>query len=245
MIDATTDAMIDGFSHAFSLAQATPEPGSILSVWEMVERGGWTMIPIGLCSLAALTIVVERALLLRKERVAPRALRAALAQSRGDDRRARAACATDQSPLARLIESASRGESREDRVRRAAEAGDRAMARLRRRMRQLSAIPQAATMLGLLGTVIGMIRTFTVVAGAQDALGKPERLAQGIYEAWTATAAGLVVAIPTLIAYHVLLARLDAAAAELDEAVRDWLDGPAESPAPEPSIAASSVAAAT
>ena len=95
----------------------------------------------------------------------------------------------------------------------------------------VAALPQAATMLGLLGTVLGMIRTFTVVAASADSLGKTERLAQGIHEAWTATAGGLIVAIPTLLAYHIIMARIDAAAAALDHAAALWLN-PGDEPLP-------------
>jgi biopolymer transport protein ExbB len=93
-------------------------------------------------------------------------------------------------------------------------------------MRLLSAIPQVATMMGLLGTVLGMIRTFTVIAASGESLGKTERLAQGIHEAWTATAGGLIIAIPTLLAFQIIMGRIDAAAAALDGAARLWLDAP-------------------
>jgi biopolymer transport protein ExbB len=123
------------------------------------------------------------------------------------------------------------------------------MRKLRQRMRVLSSLPQVATMLGLLGTVFGMIRTFTVVAASADSLGKTERLAQGIHEAWTATAAGLVVAIPAILAFQWLMARIDAAAGALDNAAALWLAGeedgvvaavpvvPAVVPAPVPAVA--------
>lgn len=90
-------------------------------------------------------------------------------------------------------------------------------------MRLLSALPQVATMLGLLGTIFGMIKTFQAVAASSQALGKTELLARGIFEAWTNTAAGLLVAIPVLIAYHMLMGRIDGAAAELDGLAVNWI----------------------
>jgi hypothetical protein len=66
-----------------------------------------------------------------------------------------------------------------------------------------------------------------VIAASGESLGKAERLAQGIHEAWTATAGGLVIAIPTLLAYHILMSRIDAAAAALDSAAKLWLDADA------------------
>jgi len=209
-----------------SLAAATPTAAQGESIWELVLKGGWTMVPLSLCSLAALTIIVERTLMLRRARVAPPALIASVTSMRDDPARAAAHCAADPSPAAAVLGALCKSvnEPRTVRDRIVEEAGQRQVLRLRHRMRVLSALPQIATMLGLLGTVFGMIRTFTVIAASADSLGKTERLAQGIYEAWTATAAGLVVAIPTLLCYHLLLSRIDAASALLDKIASDWLD---------------------
>ncbi len=208
--------------------QATPgapAAGIVSTVWDMTVRGGLIMIPLAICSLAAMTIIVERLILTRRTRIVPPALLEALTALRHDPRRALDRCATDPSPLASVILAAvkARGEPRQQQERAVSEAGEREMRKVRQRMRLLSSLPQVATMLGLLGTVIGMIRTFTVVAASADSLGKTERLAQGIHEAWTATAGGLIVAIPTLLAYHIIMGRIDAAAAALDNAANLWL----------------------
>lgn len=196
------------------------------SIWDLIIKGGWVMIPLGLCSLFAVAIAVERLILVRRGRVAPERLLSDIPGLAADPRRAIEKLSGDPSPLAAVLTAAAKasGESRETRDRLVDEAGQRQVLRLRQRMRVLGALPQVATMLGLLGTVIGMIRTFTVVAASGESLGKTERLAQGIYEAWTATAAGLAVAIPTLIAYHAILGRIDAAAATLDDAAGEWLE---------------------
>lgn len=206
------------------------------TVWDMILKGGWMMVPLALCSLVALTIIVERVLLTRRERIAPRALAETLASLRSAPHEALARCKAFTSPLAAVASTAIQtlhlpSDAREKRI---ADAGEREIVTLRQRIRLLSALPQAATMLGLLGTVVGMIRTFTVIAASGESLGKTERLAQGIYEAWTATAAGLVIAIPTLLAYHIILARIDAAAAALDAGVAPWLDDLAPSPTASP-----------
>src|SRR5262245_58925669 len=210
---------------AFILAQASPpsaapalEAGFVSPVWDMTLRGGWIMIPLALCSLVAMTITVERLILTRPGRIVPRALLEALTSLRHSPHEVLARCAADPSPLAAVILPAVKHRStpRSQQEKLMAEAGEREVRKLRQRMRLLSCLPQTATMLGLLGTVTGMIRTFTVVAASGDSLGKTERLAKGIYEAWTATAAGLVVAVPTLIAFHMLMSRIDAAASALD-----------------------------
>ncbi len=209
-------------------APATPAAGGsfVATVLEMVVKGGWIMVPLGLCSLAAVAIVVERVIVTRPSRVAPPGLAAELRAMRSDPKGATARCDANQSPMAAVLGAAirARREPRAVQEARVSEAGQREVLKLRKRMRLLSALPQSATMLGLLGTVMGMIRTFTVVAASDESLGKTERLAQGIYEAWTATAAGLVIAIPALLAYHMILGRIDAAAAALDLAATAWLD---------------------
>lgn len=222
------------------LAQAAQPSGFVATAWDMVLKGGWTMVPLALCSLAAVTIVVERFIVTRRARVAPPALLEALARLRHSPREALARCASDRSPLAAVMIAAIKAghRPREEQEKVIAEAGARELRKLRQRMRVLGAMPQTATMLGLLGTVIGMIRTFTVIAVSGESLGKTERLAQGIYEAWTATAAGLVIAIPTLVAYHLILSRIDAAASALDSGARLWLDGDAQGEAPAAAVPA-------
>jgi biopolymer transport protein ExbB len=226
--------MINSFLH--TVAQATPSPGggSIVStVWEMVLRGGWFMVPIASCSLVALTVIVERVIVTRRTRIVPRALLETLTSLRHKPTQALARCAKDPSPLAAVILAGikARGLKRELQEKAISEAGERELAKLRQRMRLLSSLPQVATMLGLLGTVLGMIRTFTVVAASGESLGKTERLAQGIHEAWTATAGGLVIAVPTLLAFHIIMGRIDAAATALDAAARLWLDADADAAA--------------
>ncbi|MBL8764070.1 MAG: MotA/TolQ/ExbB proton channel family protein [Phycisphaerae bacterium] len=208
----------------------------VATVWDMTVRGGLIMIPLAVCSLAAMTIVVERLILTRRARIVPPALLESLMSMKQDPRRALERCATDTSPLAAVIVAAirSRHLPREQQERAVGEAGEREVRKVRQRMRLLSSLPQVATMLGLLGTVVGMIRTFTVVSASADALGKTERLAQGIHEAWTATAGGLIVAIPTLLAYHIIMGRIDAAAAAIDHAANLWLGAGDEQAAPAP-----------
>lgn len=195
------------------------------SVWDFVAKGGPTMIVIALCSLLALTVIVERAVLLRRRGVVPPHLIAGLKAVSSDPAKAIEYCETEGSPAAGVLAAIIRHRGQPPDVLKEAvkDAGARAMVRLRRRMRLLSALPQVATMLGLLGTIFGMIKTFQAVATSGQSLGKTEVLAKGIFEAWTNTAAGLLVAIPVLIAYHVLMGRVDDAASELDRMAVDWI----------------------
>lgn len=224
---------------------APPDAMSIHSVWDFVLKGGWTMGAIGLCSLVALTLIVERAILLRRRAIAHPRFLAALKAVSSDRGRALQLCQSDGSPAAGVLGAAIRyREQGSERMERAVrEAGTRVLVRLRNRMRLLSALPQVSTMLGLLGTIFGMIKTFQAVAASGQSLGKAELLAKGIFEAWTNTAAGLLVAIPVLVAYHMLMGRVDSAAVELDRLAVEWIENDgafspatATSTTPQPSV---------
>ncbi len=212
-----------------SPAQSADSPGGALqtgSVFEFLVKGGWAMIPIGACSLVALTIIIERALVLRKGRVIPRNLAIRLREAGRDRAKALIICQQDGSPMAKIIgESIKRNDEPRDVLEKhMEETGGRELVALRRNMRLLSALPQVATMLGLLGTVFGMIKTFQAIATTSESLGKTEMLAEGIFEAWTCTAAGLLVAVPVLVAYHWLMGRIDALTVEVDRTAAEWLE---------------------
>jgi biopolymer transport protein ExbB len=151
-----------------------------------------------------------------------------------DSHRALEVCRANGSPVARVLAEAvrRRHEPRELMERHVEEAGAREIVPLRQRMRVLSALPQVATMLGLLGTVFGMIKTFQQVAATSEALGKTESLAEGIFEAWTCTAGGLFVAIPVLLAFQWLMARIDLLTADIDRAASEFIERMNASPAP-------------
>jgi biopolymer transport protein ExbB len=214
------------------LAQATPAaPGAaptepLPTIFHLVIQGGWVMVPIALCSIIALGIIVERLVVTRRSRVIPPAFLESLPERLDDPERVIATAKANASPAANLIAVIARKHGQPSAIveKRVEEAGLREIVQLRKRMRVLSALPQVSTMLGLLGTIFGMIRTFRAIAASGEALGKTEMLARGIHEAWVATASGLVVAIPVMIAYHWLQTRIDGLVADLDATVRDRLD---------------------
>jgi biopolymer transport protein ExbB len=210
------------------------------SVWDFVVKGGPTMAVIIACSLIALTVIVERLVVTRRGAVIPQRFLDALKDAWHDRERALALCRADGSPIARILTAAA--ERRPEgigAVEKAVEdSGRREIVRLRHRMRLLGSLPQVATMLGLLGTIFGMIKTFQAVAASGQALGKTELLAKGIFEAWTCTAAGLLVAIPAMVAFQMLMGRIDARIAELDRAAEEWIrKRPARAEASTPRIA--------
>ncbi len=116
------------------------------------------------------------------------------------------------------------------------DAGERVAQGLRKYLRLFNGISTISPLLGLLGTVVGMIRAFNAIA-TTDAMGKPELLATGISQALLTTAAGLTVAIPALVAYLYFASRVDRLVMEIDRygqelvnaiAVDGWKEKPAK-----------------
>lgn len=180
-------------------------------MWEIVISGGWTMVPIIACSVIALAIVAERFWTLQKKRVIPRHLVAQvwhwhnnkqldlehIKQIRGG------------SPLGRVLASGldNLGHDREIMKEAIEETGRHVIHELERYLNSLGTIAAITPLLGLLGTVIGMIKVFTQLTSSE--LGNVNSLAGGISEALITTAAGLVVAIPTLMFYRYFRGRID------------------------------------
>lgn len=214
-------------------AAASEAAGSavqVQSVWDFIVKGGPMMIPIGLASLLALAVVIERALSLRRGRIIPAeflpGLESRLGERSGDVAEAVRYCREDGSPLASIFIAAIRrlGEPIERIEKHVAEAGRREVLKLRRFLRTLSVIASITPLMGLLGTIFGMIRAFQTVASSGEALGRTELLARGIYEAMITTAAGLIVAIPVLIAHHWLAARIQRLVLDIDQMTVDFIE---------------------
>lgn len=230
------DFMMNGMT-GLLLAQTAPS-AQIDSVWDLIVKGGPVMVPIGLCSLAALTLTVERLISLRRGFVVPQDLLGEVTPFLHRESRniadALAACKRNGSPLANVLAVAIKriDQPAETIERHVEEAGEREVVRLRKHFRMLSVIASVAPLLGLLGTITGMITAFQTVAAAGEALGRTELLAKGIYEAMVTTAAGLIVAIPTLLAYHWISARVDHLVAEIDALTVEFIENHASPSGP-------------
>jgi biopolymer transport protein ExbB len=198
--------------------QASTPPASggsgfdLASLFDMVLDGGPIMIPIGLCSVVALAYVVERSVRLRRGRLGTRRLgNAVVAATR--ERGAPGGLELlrqNRSPLGRVLAAGLQraGSPYMEREMAAEDAGRREVKRLSANLRPLVVVAMIAPLLGLLGTVWGMIEAFSAIA-VQDGLGRPELLAEGISQALITTAAGLAVAIPTQAAYYYFKSRID------------------------------------
>ncbi len=180
-------------------------------MYELVQAGGWLMIPILLCSVIALAIVSERLWTLRQKKVIPAKLVTGIWKLLNSD--ALTEKHIDQiekgSPLGRVLAAGliNRHLSR-DMVRESIEETGRFVVHeMERFLNTLGTISTITPLLGLLGTVIGMIKVFTAITTI--GVGDPAQLAGGISEARITTAAGLTVAIPSLIFHRHLKRKID------------------------------------
>ena len=178
---------------------------------ELVQSGGWLMVPILLCSVAAMAIIVERLWSLQRERVVPAdlAVRAWEWVRTGTLTEERIQALREGSPFGRILAAvlASRHLDREMMKEYIEEVGRHVAHELDRYLNALGTIAAISPLLGLLGTVIGMIKVFAVITA--QGVGEPRVLAGGISEALVTTAAGLTVAIPSLLFHRVLRGRVD------------------------------------
>lgn len=180
-------------------------------MFELVTAGGWLMLPIIACSIIAFAIIAERLWTLRVKRVIPRTLVAQvwdqakskkLDVERLQDLRA-------GSPLGRILAAGlmNRNASREVMKEAIEDTGRHVVHELERYINTLGTIAAISPLLGLLGTVIGMIQVFSTIT--TQGVGNPGALAGGISQALITTAAGMVVAIPSLMAYRYFRGKVD------------------------------------
>jgi len=178
---------------------------------ELIKAGGWLMVPILLCSVIAMAIVAERFWTLQRKRVTPGNLVVQVwqwAQSGNlSDDRIRAL--RKSSPLGRILAAglANRDNNRETMKENIEDVGRHVVHELDRYLNALGTIASIAPLLGLLGTVIGMIKVFAVIT--TQGVGDPGVLAGGISEALITTAAGLTVAIPSLMFHRYFRGHVD------------------------------------
>jgi biopolymer transport protein ExbB len=201
--------------------------------WEFLVKGGPVMIPIILGSITALAILLERLWTLRRASVIPQGLidRVVDLVRRERYRDALALCDQSSAPVGRVLRTCLRYRTlpRADLKAAVEDSGRRAVQEMSRLIEALSAIAAISPLLGLLGTVTGMIRAFQqVVAASAHGAVDPSQLASGIWEALITTAAGLCVAIPTYVAHRYLKGRAASLAREMERValmVMDELHG--------------------
>lgn len=211
-------------SSGATVSQDAPAPS--LSLLELFGKAGIFIWPLSACSVITVTIIIERFVALRRSRVLPPGFLAGLRevyQSHERDReRALMYCEKDDSPLARTIAA---GIRRLPRGYLAAEkaiedAGGNEAMKLRQNLRLLYSLGSVATLLGLIGTIWGMIKAFEV-ASVQGP-GHVQALSEGIYLAMVNTFAGLAIAIIVTIFYYYFAGHIEKLIVEMNEAVNQF-----------------------
>ena len=192
-----------------------PQPLPFL--WDLAVKGGVFMIPIGLCSIVVLAFALERRVGLQKGKIIPRGLLIALQKLNQPDigidpRLAYDECRKFRSPLGRVIQAAilKVGRPHAELEKAVEDAVSREADELAQNIRPINVTASIAPLLGLLGTVQGMILAFMVMSTtAASGAAKGQELAQGIYTALVTTFAGLCVAIPAIIIANSLEGRIE------------------------------------
>jgi biopolymer transport protein ExbB len=190
-----------------------------MDIFEIIWSGGVVMWPIGLCSVVALGITIDRFFALRRASIDTSefmdTMRQVLRQHRMQE--AVEICDETDVPVARIVKAgilkSDRG--KED-IREAIEdAGRIEVPRLERYLSALATCANIAPLLGLLGTVQGMIKAFAQIQNKKGQV-NPSDLAEGIGNALVTTAAGLTVAIPVLVVYNYFVSRVDHMVLEME-----------------------------
>ena len=200
--------------------------GSIIRLFAQANPMLW---PLVLCSVVALGYALERLVALRRERVIPRDFVARflerLSSGKLDRDRAAELCKANDSPVARVFAMVVSYWGQPAATIRQAIGYDAAgeVTDLKRNIRVLNGTSTLAPLLGLLGTVVGMIQSFDALGG-RVGTSKGEALAHGISLALVATAMGLAIAVVSVVAYYYLLNRVDLLIRDLDENARKVIE---------------------
>lgn len=222
---------------AVAPASAAPDAGADAmkpdqSYWQLFQSGGWVMYILAGCSVIAVAIIFERIFSLRRSQVIPSGFLPGLKRVFNDsrDERQRMAaleyCRANDSPIARMvtayIKRLPRGlESAEKALE---DTGGNEALKLRSNMRFFYSIGSVATLLGLVGTIAGMIRAFMVTAKAGDAGNKVELLSTGIYQAMVCTFGGLAVAILVTLFYYFFVGRIEKLIGDINDELARFAD---------------------
>lgn len=219
-----------GTQPATAATSAQPTESADPSLWELHKKGGYVMYALDLCSVLALAIIFERFFSLRRAKVIPAGFMAGLKSVYRDpiDDREKAInyCRANDSAMARMVLAfvrrlprgfASAEKALED-------AGGNEALRLRTNLRVFYAIGSVATLLGLIGTIAGMIKAFMQTAKAGDAENKVQLLSEGIYEAMVCTFGGLAVAILVTAFYYYFIGRIESLITQINDELTDFAE---------------------
>lgn len=209
---------------------ATDAPDSTtvpsLSPLDLFKKAGYFIWPLAACSVLSVALIIERFIALRRSRVLPpdllTGLKAVYRDPKEDRERGIQYCEQHDSPLSRMllagIRRLPRGYAAAEKA--IEDAGGNETLKLRQNMRLLYSLGNVATLLGLIGTIAGMIKAFQVASVAGP--GHADMLSKGIYEAMVNTFAGLAIAIVVTIFYYWLIGKIEKLVAEMNDLVNEF-----------------------
>lgn len=207
-------------------ATRTPEAAE-LSLWDMIVKGGWLMIPIFLLSVIAVYIFCERYMLIRKYSNARTSFMDEVRTNllKGNDKAAIAACREENTPLSRiLVKGIIHQDLPVSELRAIVESNaNLEVSAMEKGLSTLATCSGMAPMIGFLGTVVGMVQAFYDMAQAGNNI-NITLLSRGIYTAMITTVAGLIVGIMAYFAYNALTARIDKVVNKMEETSADFME---------------------
>jgi len=208
------------------MSATTKSPKGLATVFEMVKAGGWLMFPIIGCSIIAFGIILERFWSLQNKKVIPRHLVATIWHwvKEGQLERGKIESLSKQSALGKILASGLNNRHLErQRIKESIEeTGRQVVHEMERFLNTLGTIAAISPLLGLLGTVIGMIKVFNAITSS--GVGNAAPLAGGISQALITTAAGLSVAIIALMFHRYFRGRVDEIVVKMEEEAIKMVD---------------------
>lgn len=208
--------------------EVVTEPAELrMSLWELAMQGGWIMLILGIFSLIAVYIFIERFITInkasKKDNIFMDTIRSYMLDGKLND--AKVLCQKTATPLSRMIEKGiSRiGKPLNDIQTAVENVGNLEVSTLEKGVAILAMISGAGPMLGFLGTVIGMIRAFYDMSMAGNNI-DIELLSTGIYQAMVTTVGGLIVGIVAFIFYNVLVSQIDKVVNLLESKSIEFMD---------------------
>ncbi len=199
-------------------------------MWDIIQKGGPLIYLIILCSIVALAVVIERLYHLHRARIDSDKFMESISNTLRRNRVMEAIdlCEKTPGPVAHIIKAGilKHDRSRTEIKEAIEDAGICEVPRLEKNLGALATIAHISPLLGLLGTVTGMVRAFQIIQEKATSLHlvSPGDLAGGIWEALITTAAGLIVAIPTFVAYNYLVSRVKGFILEMERATTDLIN---------------------
>lgn len=195
-------------------------------IYETLAKGGPIMVPLLFISVLALAVVIERAIFLRRKKILKPEIISLVSRIEKPDEVARAldALQAQDGPFLNIIRAGleNRGRPREEIKEAILDQGRQESSQLERGLPILETIAGIAPLLGLLGTVLGMIRVFGVIS--EQGLGQTQLLSGGISQALITTVVGLSIAIPTLVAYNYFIHKVETFVLEIEKYSSHLLD---------------------